>query len=179
MFNIIIAEISGEQGTHLFTYMDNPVAVDDHTNHLEQRNCPVPIHIALHTAASDHRNLVMDCSVLYNLAAPRHDLSTENHISLENNDLETHSASIVIEALQSTDHQDMACCYQCNASGNYSNQESNLAISEGANSKAASVCTSNEQCNVISKPCGPQQATSPGGTLTEALLPGNERYVYA
>ena len=152
------------------------MAADDHTNNLEQRSCPVPIHAALHTAAGDQRNMVMDCPVLTNPTASRRDVSTKNHTTSENNDLEVHSESIVIEALKSSDHQDVASC-QCITSGNKSNQEGNSTISECINSEAASVLvySSSKQCNIKAKPCGPQLATSPCGSPTNVSLPGNKR----
>ena len=103
-------------------------------------------------------------------------IASEHDVKDNNKPVELCTISITVEApqllldQQSTDNQDAT-------SEHHSKSKDNLTDSKDSVATISSVYTTNgEQC--ITETCGPQQVTSPYGSLTKGSLPEHKRYIH-
>ena len=165
--NDVAAAVSVVSNPVHFTSEDN----DLKDNYTKKRYFSVQI-ITTGEKSFDHLN--MDCPVVSNPIASEHDASTEDNDHYTESE-EPHSVSIPVEAPQSIDQQ--SADNQDATSEYHSNPEDNLTDSKDTNSVAtiSSVHTTAEKYHLVES-CGPQQVTSPYGSLTKDSLIGYKRY---
>ena len=149
--------------------LHNPTASehDASTDHYTESQEAHSVSITVEAPQSiDHQST--DCPVVSNPTASEHDASTDHYTESE----EAHSVSITVEAPQSVDQQSVN--NQDTTSEYHFNPEENLTDSK-SEATISSVYPTAEKCHLV-EPCGPQQVTSPYGSLTKDSLIGYKRY---
>ena len=142
------------------TASEHDASTEDNSHYTESEEAHSVSIPAEAPQSIDHQNT--DCPVVSNPTASEHDASTEDNDHYTKSE-EAHSVSIPVEAPQSIDQQSVD---NQDATSEY--HSNNLTDSKDTNSVATifSVYPTAEKCHIV-EPCGPQQVTSPYGSLTE------------